>query len=66
MARRKVLQVFKDDKWRYVFSRNSSTGGINTTLRRDRAIPGRHTGTALDAKEYFESHFANHQFRIEE
>jgi len=50
------LQVFKDNKWHYVFCRNV-TQGIITTKVRKKALPGH----ALD---YFRSKFANDIFRI--
>jgi len=53
-----ALQVFLNGQWEYVFCRNETRENPVTTKTRAKALPGR-------AIDYFQTHFGNHDFRIE-
>ena len=56
MRKENRLQVFKDDKWQYVFCHNKRFG-IITTADKNKALKGRDF-------DHFSNHFSNHQFKI--
>ena len=53
----KRLQVKIGDGWQYVFCRNAQSNMIVTTDNRLKALPSH-------ALEFFQSKYANHEFRI--